>query len=467
MTSDSKRAFYDERAPRRALESKRRYHQLVAALFRNAIPPGKRVLEVGCGFGDLLNAVHPSDGVGVDFSPATIERARERHPHLQFNLESAEAFSADADFDYIILSDLVNDLEDVQSVLERLASMSHPDTRLVINFYNGLWRPILGAAEGLGLKAPNPPQNWLSVADMKNLLRLAGWEPITTRTRILAPVPLLGIDRLLNRWIAPLIPALGLTSVLIARPKPEPYKSALKCSIVIPARNEAGNIEAAVQRVPEMGAGVELIFVEGGSEDETFAEIERVQNAYPTKEIVSLRQTGKGKGDAVRAGFAKATGDLFFILDADLTVPPEDLPKFYKAARDRTGDFINGVRLVYPMEAKAMRFINMLGNKFFSALFTWLLERPTKDTLCGTKVLHRSTYEAIAANRDYFGDFDPFGDFDLLFGAARLNQSIVDLPIRYKARVYGDTNIDRWRHGLILIRMAAFAARRLKFVKTL
>ena len=232
-----------------------------------------------------------------------------------------------------------------------------------------------------------------------------------------------------------------------------------------PARNEAGNIEAAVQRTPEMGLGTEIIFIEGHSKDNTWEEIQRVKAAYPQRDIKMMKQQTKGKGGAVREAFAVATGDLLFILDADLTMPPEQLPKFYEVARSGTAEFVNGVRLVYPMERDAMKFFNMIANKFFGLAFTWLLGQPIKDTLCGTKVLFRADYEAIARNRSYFGDFDPFGDFDLLFGAAKLNLRIVDLPIRYAARTYGDTNIQRWRHGWLLLRMVIFAARRMKFVR--
>jgi glycosyltransferase involved in cell wall biosynthesis len=238
----------------------------------------------------------------------------------------------------------------------------------------------------------------------------------------------------------------------------------LTVSVVIPARNEAGNIEAAVRRTPNMGAGTELIFVEGHSKDNTWEEIERVARANPKLRIKTLRQEGQGKGDAVRAGFAAAEGDLFMILDADLTVPPEELPKFYDAIASGRAEFANGSRLVYPMEKSAMRFLNMCANKAFGILFTAILGQPLKDTLCGTKVLRRADYECIAANRAYFGDFDPFGDFDLLFGAARLNMRIVDVPVRYRDRTYGSTNIHRWRHGWLLLRMVLFAARKLKFV---
>jgi len=460
-----RRRFYDERAAARADESRRFYHTLLQRLYAFFIPPGLRVLEVGCAFGDLLAAVKPARGAGVDFSAETLRVARERFPELNFENVDAAVFEPKEKFDYIIVSDLINDLPDVQRFFEQLQHAAHSDTRLVLNFFNNLWRPALALATKLGWKAPNPPQNWLSLGDVKNLLHLAGWEVIKTDERILWPVRTPLLDALCNRWLAPLLKHFCLTIFIVARPRPAHEKKAFRCSVVIPARNEAGNIEAAVQRTPEMGLGTEIIFVEGGSADNTWDEMQRVAKAYPQRNIKLLRQTGRGKGDAVRTGFAAATGDVLFILDADLTMPPEELPKFYEVARSGLGDFVNGVRLVYPMEEEAMRFLNMVANKFFGFAFTWLLGQPVKDTLCGTKVLFRSQYELIARNRSYFGDFDPFGDFDLLFGAAKLNLRIVDLPIRYKARTYGETNISRWKHGWLLLRMTWFAARRLKFIR--
>jgi len=323
---------------------------------------------------------------------------------------------------------------------------------------------VLTIAQKLGLKSPNPPQNWLSLGDVRNLLHLTGWEVIKYDARILWPIRTPLLERLLYRWLAPVLKQFCLTIFVVARTRPEPKaEKHYSCSVVIPARNEAGNIEDAVKRVPEMGLGTEIIFVEGGSKDNTWDEIQRVAKAYPNRDIKMMKQQSKGKGDAVREAFAQATGDILFILDADLTMPPEELPKFYEAARRGTAEFVNGVRLVYPMEDEAMQFLNMIAIKCFGILFSWLLGQSVKDTLCGTKVLFRSQYELIARNRAYFGDFDPFGDFDLLFGAAKLNLRIIDLPIRYRARTHGETNISRWKHGWLLLRMTWFAARRLKF----
>jgi len=446
---------------------RRGYHHRIGEIYRFLIPPGSRVLEIGSGEGGLLNAVEPEYGVGIDFAPAMIDLARARHPHLRFVEADAHSFDLDEPFDYIILSDLVNDAWNVQDVLERACAHAHPGTRIILNSYSRLWEAPRRVAEWLGLARKQPLQNWLTAEDLINLLYLAGFERIRQSSEVLWPLPTPVIDPIANRFLVKLWPIrhLGITNLIVARPLPEPPREAEPIvSVIVPARNEAGNVPAIFDRVPHMGGGTELIFVEGHSTDDTYQTIEREIRARPASGARLYRQTGKGKGDAVRLGFAEATGEVLMILDADLTVPPEDLPRFYEAWRSGRGEFVNGVRLVYPMEGGAMRFFNFLGNKFFSLAFTWLLGQSIKDTLCGTKVLSRERYQTIARNRAYFGELDPFGDFDLIFGAAHYNLKIVDLPIRYGERTYGDTNIQRWSHGWLLLRMVALAMRRLKFV---
>ncbi|MGB0582762.1 MAG: glycosyltransferase [Limisphaerales bacterium] len=468
----SRKEFYDNRAEHRETESRRFYHKLLGSFYRFFVPPNVRVLELGASTGDLLNEIEPAEGVGLDFSPKLVEMAQKRHggnKKLKFVEAEATEFEAQKPFDYIIASDLVNDLPDVQATLENAHKAAHPGSRIVLNFFNNLWRPVLALARMCGAKAPTPQQNWLSKGDMINLLDLAGWEVVKTDERILCPIDVPFWSDFVNRWVAPLpfIRHLCLTVFIVARPKPVVPKSKdFTCTVVVPARNESGNIEDAILRTAELGKGTELIFIEGHSSDDTWDQIQRMKKKYPDRNIVTMQQTTKGKGGACREAFAKATGDFLFILDADLTMPPEELPKFYEVIRSGQADFVNGVRLVYPMDAEAMRFFNMIGNHFFSKAFTWLLGQSIKDTLCGTKVLSRKNYQQIAANRNYFGDFDPFGDFDLIFGAAKQNLKIQDLPIRYRARTYGDTNIDRWRHGVILLRMTLFAARKVKFLKS-
>lgn len=468
--------YFDSLAPERErwIARNRYYHQQLARIFSCYIPPGRAVLEIGSGIGQLLAALQPRRGVGIDRSAEMVKLARQRLPLLEFRQDDIEQLKLTEKFDYVVVSDLIGFLHDVQRGFENLHLVCTPRTRLVFSYYNFVWEPILRLGELLGLKAKQPLQNWLGSADIENLLDLAGFEVIRRNTRLMLPksVPLL--STLCNRYLVnlPVLRHLGLVEIFVARPKPNAtnhpiiHSSPLpSVSVVVPCRNERGNIEAAVTRTPKLGTHTELIFVEGNSTDDTAAEIKRVIAQYPDRDIKLIPQgDGRGKGDAVRKGFAAAQGDVLMILDADLTVEPEELPKFYDALVRGHGEYLQGSRLVYPMEKQAMRFLNMLGNKFFSLAFSWLLEQRLKDTLCGTKVLFRADYEKIAANRAYFGDFDPFGDFDLIFGAAKLNLKIVEIPIHYRERTYGTTNIQRFKHGWLLLRMTVFAMRKLKFV---
>ncbi|NRA02467.1 MAG: glycosyltransferase [Myxococcales bacterium] len=444
------------------------YHRRLAEIYRHLIPLGSRVLELGCAEGDLLAALEPEVGVGVDFSEKMLALARDRHPELRLIQADVHDLEIDGTFDVIILSDLVNDLWDIQAALERILPLCTSRTRIIVNCYSRAWQLPFEWVGRLGLARPTLAQNWVTAEDLSNLLDLSGFEVLRSWGEILCPLRVPGLNAFLNRFLGKLWPIqwASMTNFILARPVPRPEERPAEplVSIIVAARNEEGNIAQIFERTPELGGGIEFVFVEGGSSDDTFETIRRELEKRPEITGKLLKQPGKGKGDAVRAGFAEASGDIFLILDADLSVAPEDLPRFVEALRSGRGEFINGVRLVYPMEERAMRFFNLLGNKFFSLAFSWLLGQPIKDTLCGTKVLWREDYERIAANRSYFGEFDPFGDYDLIFGAARLNLRIVDVPIRYRERTYGAPNISRWRDGQLLLRMVLFAARRLKFV---
>jgi ubiquinone/menaquinone biosynthesis C-methylase UbiE len=444
------------------------YHKAIASLARFYIPPGSKVLEVGSGSGDLLEALQPERGLGIDISGKMVRHAEKKYARLQFRKMAAEHLDLEQEkFDFIVLSDLVGFLYDIRVVLERLQKVCHSGTKIVINWYSNLWHPILALAERVGLKYPQPLLNWTTVEDIQNLLYLSGFEIVHQRSHILLPkrVPLLAT--LLNRYLAhvPGFRWMCLTNWIVARPTDlKPFHSKPTVSVVCPCRNEEGNIEQLVNRLPFMGAHTELIFVEGHSKDNTLAECRRVAATATNKDIKVFVQPGRGKGDAVRLGFAKARGDILMILDADLSVDPEDLTQFYDALVAGKGEFINGSRLVYTKDPQAMRFLNLLGNKFFAFLLSNLLGQPIKDSLCGTKVLRSSDYNRIAKNRKYFGDFDPFGDFDLLFGAAKQNLKIVEVPIRYRQRTYGTTNISRFSHGWLLLRMCGKAAQKLLFI---
>lgn len=445
------------------------YHKYIEQFCRFIIPRGKKVIEIGSGTGDLLKAVNPSYGVGIDISPEMTKIASRKYKSLNFYTSDAENLKIQTKFDYVIMSDLIGDLGDVQKAFEELHKIGTENTRVLITYYNFLWEPFLILAEKIGWKTPEPTQNWLSSSDIQNLLYLAGFDVVKKGNLLLMPLNIPLISGLLNKYLAriPVLKNLCLVQFLVARPVSGwNSQKDFSVSVIIPARNEAGNIEDGVLRTPKLGSATEIIFVEGNSRDDTLNEIERVIRKYRGKKNISLIKQGKGigKGDAVRKGFAKARGDILMILDADLTMPPEDLPKYYHAIRTRRGDFIMGSRLVYPMEDQAMRLLNIFGNKFFSMAFSFLLDQKIKDTLCGTKVLFKNDYEEIVRNRDYFGDFDPFGDFDLIFGAAKLNLKILEIPIRYRARTYGETNISRFRHGWLLLKMVFFASKKIKFI---
>jgi len=464
---NSKKEYFNSEAVTRLKWKQRNkyYYTLIEKYFNYFIPRGKKVLELGCGTGELLASVNPSHGTGIDFSEEMIAIAKKKFPDLIFLVQDAAELNLEDKFDYIIISDLLNSLNDIQKVLHNLSAVSDKNTRIIISNYNYLWEPILKLGERIGLKAKQPLMNWLSTKDIRNLLELEGFEVIKVENKILFPKKIFFLSWFFNNIIAnlPLFRKLTLVNFIVVR-KRETTLNKTSVTIVIPARNEKGNIEKAIQRTPAFGSDQEFIFIEGNSADGTYEEMLRVQKKYLDKKIVVMKQTGKGKGNAVREAFDAATNEILMILDADLTMPPEDLPKYYNALVENKAEFINGCRLVYPMEGEAMRTLNLIANKIFGVLFSYLLSQKLKDTLCGTKVLYKEGYLTIKENRNYFGDFDPFGDFDLLFGASKQNLKIIEVPIKYKDREYGETQIKRFSHGWLLLKMCFFAARKIKFI---
>ena len=448
-------------------ERNRYYYDNQERYFRFLVPERLSILELGCGTGHLLAALKPKRGVGIDFSSEMLRIAEERYPELEFRLADMEQVEGWGEtFDILIMADIVGHLMDIEATFRGLHTFCRPSSRVIVSYYNFLWEPILKIGEVLGLKMPQQYQNWLSSEDICNLLSLAQFQVVKSECRLLVPKRIPWFSDFVNRYLASLpgLRKLCLCRYIVARPVGQKRKRDISTTIVIPCRNEKGNIRAAVERIPAFGKHQEIIFVDGHSTDGTQEEVERVIKEHPHKDIKFMVQDGEGKGDAVRKGFNSAKGDILMILDADLSVRPEDLPKFYRALAENHGEFINGCRLIYPMEKQAMRFLNFLGNKFFSIMFTWILNQRFKDTLCGTKALFREDYEKIRANRSYFGDFDPFGDFDLIFGAVKQNLKVVEVPIRYRERIYGSTNISRFRHGWLLLKMTIFAYRKIKAI---
>ncbi|MFC1649270.1 glycosyltransferase family 2 protein [Patescibacteria group bacterium] len=440
------------------------YHRTVQKFVRYLIPKHSSVLEFGAKGGEMLNSLPNTKKCGVSRNKYLIDN-RVRGSKI-FNYKNYKS-KIKGKYDYILLSNFLNDEKDVQMFVNKTKTLCGDKSRYVVFGFNYLWKPLLDLLEKFNLKLPTyKEQNWLSKGDIDNFFQLEGFENIKDGRIILLPINIPLISNLVNRYIAPL-PIFNwfcFASYGIYREKKTVEKD-YSVSIIIPARNESGHMKGIFKKVPHFTDNIEIVFVEGGSSDDTFQVIKDEIKNNKSQFTASLhKQRGKGKGDAVRLGFSKAKNDIFMILDADLTVDPKELPKFYKVIASRMADFVMGSRLIYPMESEAMRNLNVLGNKIFSIAFSFLLDSRIKDTLCGTKVLFRSDYNLIRKNRSYFGDFDPFGDYDLIFGASKLNLKILEIPIRYKNREYGETNISRFTHGWLLMKMVAFAARKLKFV---
>lgn len=454
----------------RARREQRGFHEQLLHQHRYHISEGESVLEWGCGAGDLLVGLRASRGLGIDISPRMLARARKRHsatPGIEFREGDIQSEVVEEKFDHIVLNYLIGYLPDIQQALVNLQSASHDRTRLHLTTLNTPWQFVLRLCTKLGLVMPQPVSNWLSLDDLVNLLELAGWEVVRKETLQLLPVEVLFVSTLFNRFLVrwPLIRQLGVTVWITARPRRAcSVAGDITCSVIVPARNESGNIRAALERIPVLGRQTEVVFVEGHSRDDTWAVIQRELAEYRGPHAVrALQQPGKGKWNAVHAGFAVAQGAVLVIQDADLTAPPEDLTKFYEALVSGAAEFVNGSRLVYPMEKRAMRFLNLLGNKFFATALSYVLGQPVKDSLCGTKMILRSDYVRLLKRITVLGDFDPFGDFNLLFGAALMNLRIRDLPVRYKDRTYGETNISRFSHGWLLLKMTWFGLWNVKF----
>lgn len=440
------------------------YFNFLTKLYRSMVPNYARVLHVGCKDGYLLHVVNPASGIGIDDNDLFIEQARNRNPQYVFSLGIKSFKVTGNPFDYIIISASVIRSYDLQELFELVRTWSTPDTKLIIDWHSYGWEPFLSLTNRAGFFDSEPFIHRLSTKLMHDFLKRGGFEVIQGGKGFLFPWPMSGFARFMNN-ILPLVPGfrrLGLLRWAVARIIPENPVSERSVSVIITCKNEKGNIEAAVQRCPTMGSSTELIFVEGNSHDGTLEEMQRVQRVYAEKNIKVMVQPGKGKADAVRAGFAKATGEILMILDGDLTVVPEELPRFYMMLTQRRGDFINGSRLVFSKERGSMRFLNWIANHFFRKLFCFITGQRVTDTLCGTKVLYKKDYERLAQSRAFFGFNDPFGDFDLLFGAARMQLKIIDVPVHYKARTYGTSQIHRWRDGYQLLKISLKALKRFK-----
>ncbi len=439
------------------------YDQLKRAL-QFVIAPGKRVLEVRCETGHLLASVLPSYGVGVEISDGMVEFARGQHPHLHFVKSDPEDLDLNETFDYIVFNHIF-DTVDILRAMERIRQHCTPETRLIVVNYNHLWEPVLTVASKMGLRSQFVEPNWVSENDIRGFLKLSGFRPVRKHRLILFPKWIPGFSNLLNGLIArlPGLRALCLMQVMVARPFAEPIREDdVTVSVIVPCRNEAGNVAQAVERIPMMGENTEILFCDDKSTDGTADEVRRMARLYPEKEIRLVDGPGICKAENVFTGFRAARGDVLMILDADLTVMPEELPMFMRALVTSQGDFVNGSRLVYPLPHLAMKSMNIIGNKFFGLVFSFLLDQRIKDTLCGTKVLWRKDWIEMERNVGSWGIKDLWGDYELLFGASKLHLNIVEVPVHYQERVYGVTKMKKvFSNGVRMLRMCWHAWNRL------
>jgi len=439
------------------------YRQLLRTL-KFIIPEQSRIMHIRCSIGYVLDQLKPSYGLGVDESEKQIEHAREKFPEIKFMKDEIEDVQVEDKFDYVVVSS-VEDIVDIKSMMMSIKKNCNSSTRIILYHYNFLWYPLVKLAEKFNMKLPQKMHNWIASNDLVNILNLCDIETIYHKRIILFPFNIPGISFILNRFIArlPLFSLLTMTRVLVARLKP-PEVNNYSVSVIVPCRNEAGNIEEAVTRIPQMGSHTEIIFGDDKSTDGTRDKVMEMIKKFPEKDIKLVNSPGISKSENVWKCFEKASGDVLMILDADLTVVPEELPYFYEAISTGKGEFINGSRMVYPMHKDAMRFFNIVGNKFFGLAFSYILDFSIKDTLCGTKVLKKSDYEKIKKIRGCWGIKDRWGDYELIFGSVKNHLKVVDLPVHYTERIYGETKMKgRIRNGLIMLSMCRAALFKIKF----
>jgi len=444
------------------------YHSEISRYHRFHIQEGSSILEIGCENGDLLASLKPRRGLGIDASEGMIKAAKKkygRRKNLQFRVTDLESFKTKEKFEYVIISGTLGRISDVQLFLKRVSTFCTPDSRIMINHYNHHWSFVLRLGEKLRLKMPEKVKNWLSVGNIENFLYVTGYEVLKKDSFLLVPKKIPLISPLINKTIAkfPLLRRLCVSNIITARPlRPPDNATNLTASVVITCRDEKESIEGLVKRTPNMGKHTEIIFVEGHSKDGTPEEIKRMMKKYPNKDIKLLTQDGIGQGDAFRKGYDRANGDFVLWLEADLTTPPEELAKFWDVFISGRGEYVNGTRMVYGMDKNAMPRLNFIGNRGFGKLFTWLLGQRFTDTLCGLKAISKRNYIKIRKEIEFFGDFDPFGDFELIFGVAKNNLKVTEVPVKYVPRQYGETKTKPFKHGLLLIRMSFIAFRKFK-----
>src|SRR3989338_2088423 len=425
------------------------YHNEITRFYKDIIPKNKNILEVGSADGYLLNELCPNRGVGVDISAQMIDIARKKFPHLNFVNSSIENYSYVHSFDYIVLSNILEFVSDLYIFFSAMASKASPKTKMIITSINPLWEPAMKLATRLKMRIPVQMKNFVTSKDIENMLNISGWEVIESNYRMFSPVKIPLISFFLNKLIPrlPVLKNLCIIQFIIAKPKQLfTIDHSLSCSVIIPCHNEEGNIEECIDRIPSLGSFTEVVVVDDGSNDKTATLVKNIQSGKKRVRLISYTPN-KGKGHAVKTGFESATGDILIILDADMAVLPEELSKFYMVLASSQAEFINGTRMLYDMAPGAMKFINYLGNKIFGIILSFIIGQRNTDTLCGTKAFYNSDYMNFKMRRC------PWGDFDLLFEAARMKLKTVEMPVHYFPRREGRSKMKAFKHGLMLLKM--------------
>ena len=433
------------------------YYLQLKQLFAAHISPGQKVLEVGCGTGDILASVAPRTGHGIDISGEMIKLARAKHQDLSFWQQNVYQLRLRQTYDAVILCDLIDHLPDIYQALHQIRQVCTPQTKVVVSTINPIWEPVLHLTEKIGMKMPEGPHNWVPLPDLINIFEICGFTIEQSGYAALIPKHILGLSNLVNRHISQLgaLKHLAFVEYLVSKKAPKVKSKTYSTSIIIPVFNEADNITPCIKQVPRLGKKTEIIVVDDGSTDKTNQIVRKIAKKNKAITLITFPKN-QGKARAVAAGFARARGQILLILDADMTVPPQELTCFYELLAENRADFVNGTRMVYPMEKQAMRYFHLLGNKFFSSFLSWLLNQRVTDTLCGTKALFKKDARKIILGNE------PWGDFDLLFGAANLQLRIKEYPVHYKKRQTGESKMHAISHGLRLLYMCGVGMYRLK-----
>lgn len=464
MAKESVEEHFDEIAPNYDYWKKKNayYYSTIKTFISRIIPEGSSVLEVGCGTGEILATTKPQRGVGIDISKKMVELASQKFPQYTFIHSPIEDLQLGEKFDYIVMIDVVDHVHDVMDVFHSLYRFCHSETQVILTTINPWWDPILSVMEKFGAKMPEGPHNFIEKRNLTKMLELMDFSISYSGYMLLFPKKIPVLSFLANSIGTRMwgIQKMSAVQYMLIHPMVKnDIDLRLGCSVIIPCYNEQDNIEEAIRRTPQMGRETEIIVVNDCSTDNTAQKVRDLQSRYPNLKLVDY-SPNRGKGYAVRKGFEAATQEVLMILDADISTPPEELPRFFDPLNKGICQFVNGTRMVYPMENQAMRTLNLFGNKIFGFIMSFVTQQNLTDTLCGTKAFYKKDLKMIKWG------LDKWGDFDLLFGAARTGKKIMEVPVHYMTRKSGESKMRSFRHGVHLLRACYLGFKELVFFKS-